>query len=1105
MGIDFVTLALAKKYADSKTGQGSGVSVQPDWNQNDESRLDYVKNRTHYEKEIKTALRENAVTVNCDKSGFSGTYGDYYYKDLYAYWLGGWDYLVGKTIKIVFDGKSYDVLISSRDTMADLNNYPFEVYLVRDYTRFGAREPGVHTFEFYLIEQELKQLDPKYIKDMYYESEPVEIEIQPESIVENLDGYVIWDNLIHTMLQEGRTYIVTWNGEKYRCVARNVNNNIYIGNQALAEAADGWGFPEVIESSEPFFIATIEFDMWSVVIAESGTHTFSINVLESVIHQIHPKYIADMYYDNGITVTEVVPETTVEGFENTKGPFYGAMNAISIVPVIGATYTVVWDGVEYNIECNVADGLAYIGNENYVFMTTGGDIPFAIIFVDFGTFLVTESDAPSHTISVTEIAHDLKQLDIKYLSILEKATEIVFEADSVVNDSEFVGSEYKKLLGEYTVTIDGIPKNVEFVNDGDWSFVEDELFYIKTWGAGIYFSFLDDEPHSVKIEGIKNVIKEEYLPDSVKAQPDWNQNEPNDAGYIKNRTHYDVETQTLLKEEVTVECTETYEGYYQGRRYAYMLGGWAPFIGKTIRVIFNGTPYDIFVKHDQNLGDLDIYPFFLWYSGDWTFFCVKEAGTYTFELYLVERDFKQLDPKYIKDMYYEKGIIASLSDGDSFNWEKDKPYTLRVDGVVYEFDSMYMGDYHNASGNYIWSLGATPRVSGTSINVEIWDYPFSVYAVGYGEPKPTTALKFEDGTFNHTVEVLEDYELHQIDPKYIPQPDWNQYDPNGAGYIKNRPFYEIPAYHIGALTLSATSADTLKYSFIEADNDVLKYLYNNLNGKGEVLEVIIDGNHYICSAQGDRGFVGFDGDLGGQLRWTVNYETSVIINNNGNLIAGNEYEVNFYDASTYDIHQLDEKYLPDSVKPFMVNFEQSVTENENGEIEYVISADKTFIEILEALNSGMDVYAVSNGIKVAATYWDDGMVEFTHVSRSPHGPFLETNLSALVGTPGDDSDVWQIFGNDYILADNRPIHINVDYFEGELSYSLNAPVEVIDEALRCGRIPDIYLASESELIRCISVAPGDDYFTLGFYSVMEGAAIKLMLHADGSVTKWIPM
>lgn len=181
----------------------------------------------------------------------------------------------------------------------------------------------------------------------------------------------------------------------------------------------------------------------------------------------------------------------------------------------------------------------------------------------------------------------------------------------------------------------------------------------------------------------------------------------------------------------------------------------------------------------------------------------------------------------------------------------------------------------------------------------------------------------------------------------------------------------------------------------------------------------------------------------------------------------------------------------------------TATEDENG--EWVFTADKTFIEILEALNSGMDVYAVSNGIKVAATYWNDGMVEFTHVNRSPDGPFLETNLSTLVGTPGDDSDVWQIFDNDYILADNRPIHINVDYFEGELSYSLNAPVEAIDEALRCGRIPDIYLASESELIRCISVAPGDDYLTLGFYSVMEGAAIKLMLHADGSVTEWMPM
>ena len=40
--------------------------------------------------------------------------------------------------------------------------------------------------------------------------------------------------------------------------------------------------------------------------------------------------------------------------------------------------------------------------------------------------------------------------------------------------------------------------------------------------------------------------------------------------------------------------------------------------------------------------------------------------------------------------------------------------------------------------------------------------------------------------------------VHKLDPKYLPEltatPDWNQNDPEGAGYIKNRPFYEAIEY-----------------------------------------------------------------------------------------------------------------------------------------------------------------------------------------------------------------------------------------------------------------------------------------------------------------------
>lgn len=43
--MDIITLALAKKYADEKLTNIDGLSVQSDWNQEDETASDYIKNK----------------------------------------------------------------------------------------------------------------------------------------------------------------------------------------------------------------------------------------------------------------------------------------------------------------------------------------------------------------------------------------------------------------------------------------------------------------------------------------------------------------------------------------------------------------------------------------------------------------------------------------------------------------------------------------------------------------------------------------------------------------------------------------------------------------------------------------------------------------------------------------------------------------------------------------------------------------------------------------------------------------------------------------------------------------------------------------------------
>jgi hypothetical protein len=118
-------------------------------------------------------------------------------------------------------------------------------------------------------------------------------------------------------------------------------------------------------------------------------------------------------------------------------PIYCVINAFNMEPVISKTYTVTWDGVSYDAVAREADGLACIGNENYAKMTSGGDIPFAIIFAGNNIFVSTESTATSHTISVSTTETVIHTLDSKYLDLPTNlaTTDDVQSALAVANEA----------------------------------------------------------------------------------------------------------------------------------------------------------------------------------------------------------------------------------------------------------------------------------------------------------------------------------------------------------------------------------------------------------------------------------------------------------------------------------------------------------------------------------------------------------------------------------------------------------------------------------------------------------------------------------------------
>lgn len=169
MSFDIITLGLAKSYTDHHGGGGG--QVQPDWNQNDETAADYVKNRTHWEevKEV-SVIAETTVTIS---------------EDMGCKLLPKTTQLtVGQTYLVIMDGVSYECVAWYSDSEEAViigngaicggeggNGEPFscdsyssgEIYL-------NTEKAGTYTISISTKENIIHKLDKKYLPDEVIDS-----------------------------------------------------------------------------------------------------------------------------------------------------------------------------------------------------------------------------------------------------------------------------------------------------------------------------------------------------------------------------------------------------------------------------------------------------------------------------------------------------------------------------------------------------------------------------------------------------------------------------------------------------------------------------------------------------------------------------------------------------------------------------------------------------------------------------------------------------------------------------------------------------------------------------------------------------------------------
>lgn len=309
------------------------------------------------------------------------------------------------------------------------------------------------------------------------------------------------------------------------------------------------------------------------------------------------------------------------------------------------------------------------------------------------------------------------------------------------------------------------------------------------------------------------------FPESSK-QTDWNQNDESAHDYVKNRTHYEEENiidiaglEYVLGDTFST-AVDTYEydtiplevGQKWFWQYQTQAGSWISIYSDAVEVTILddgsvGMTDGAFIFKENKM---TLPTSFISATNLLAFKIVGASGAITGEPIV-----HHLDPKYIKDMYYEipsVWIKAELIDDNwsgratcklastPIEWTVDNSYRIRIDGVEYVFDGMSTRKATAATGMQdVYYIGAT--YIPLNSNMDFLEYKFCLLTTDF----TNIYVVFEDATTNHTIEFFEsEREIHHLDPKYIKDMYYEEViktDITGASYI-------IDGFDTSTLTVS---------------------------------------------------------------------------------------------------------------------------------------------------------------------------------------------------------------------------------------------------------------------------------------------------------------
>ena len=206
----------------------------------------------------------------------------------------------------------------------------------------------------------------------------------------------------------GQTYTINWDGTEYECVGIVWGPESALGNTSVAG--------EGSDTGEPFIYVynTKQHTGMLATLDTAASHTISVKTTEEIVTPMTFDYMPEGYPTKSVQTTTPMEEQQVAF---TSGDyFYVTQMTNAFEVVVGQTYTINWDGTEY--ECvGVGEDPYMLGNLSIAGMGDDTGEPFVYGYDArraFGTFLTLDT-AASHTISVKTTEEIVTPIDEKYL------------------------------------------------------------------------------------------------------------------------------------------------------------------------------------------------------------------------------------------------------------------------------------------------------------------------------------------------------------------------------------------------------------------------------------------------------------------------------------------------------------------------------------------------------------------------------------------------------------------------------------------------------------------------------------------------------------------